>query len=175
VAPDAQIITVSDSVAAGTATDRSGPAVVDLLTAAGFTVVAHSVVPDGEDEVADALAAAADGFAGLLVTTGGTGFGPRDCTPEGTEAVLERHAPGLAEAMRAASPRGRLSRGVAGTRGPCLICNLPGSVDGATESLRAVLDVLPHAVDLLTGGNPHPYEPPTGGAPNAEPGPGSAA
>ena len=90
------------------------------------------------------------GFAGVVVTTGGTGFGRRDLTPEGTAGVLEREAPGLAEAMRLANPpKGRLSRGVAGSVGECLVLNTPGSSAGAVESLEAVLDVLPHALDLL--------------------------
>ncbi len=90
-----------------------------------------------------------DGFAGLIVTTGGTGFAPRDQTPEGTLAVIERAAPGLAEAMRLVSPFGRLSRGVAGVRGRTIICNTPGSPKGTIEQIDAVLDVLPHALRLL--------------------------
>jgi molybdopterin adenylyltransferase len=156
VALAAKVVTVSDSVAAGTANDRSGPAVAELLVAAGFTVVDRLTVPDGEGPVADALRRAAEGFAGLVLTTGGTGFAPSDRTPEATAAVVDRPAPGLAEAMRAASARGRLGRGTAGTLGACLICNLPGSPVGATESLAAVLDALPHALELLAGGNPHP-------------------
>jgi molybdopterin biosynthesis enzyme MoaB len=93
----------------------------------------------------------AKAFDGLVVTTGGTGFAPSDLTPEGTRAVLYREAPGLAESMRLASPRGRLSRGVAGTLGGCLVLNTPGSPAGAVECLDAVLDVLPHALDLLAG------------------------
>ena len=96
-----------------------------------------------------------DGFAGLVVTTGGTGFGPRDLTPEGTSTVIEREAPGLAEAMRLVSPLGRLSRAIAGTRGEALIVNTPGSSNGAVETITAVLDVVPHALDLLAGGRPH--------------------
>jgi molybdopterin biosynthesis enzyme MoaB len=90
-------------------------------------------------------------FAGLIVTTGGTGFGPRDLTPEGTKEVLDREAPGLAEAMRLVSPLGRLSRGVAGTMGEAIVLNTPGSTGGAIECLEAVLDVLPHALDLVAG------------------------
>jgi molybdopterin biosynthesis enzyme MoaB len=97
----------------------------------------------------------ADGFHGLVVTAGGTGFSPGDLTPEGTLAVLDRMAPGLAEAMRAVDPRGRLSRGVAGSRGTALIVNLPGSPAGAVECLGAIVDVVPHALDLLGGGRPH--------------------
>jgi molybdenum cofactor synthesis domain-containing protein len=99
-------------------------------------------------------------FAGLVVTTGGTGFGPRDLTPEGTRAVVEREAPGFAEAMRAASnaperPFGMLSRSVCGSVGAALVCNLPGSSKGAVECLDVVLPAVPHALDLLSGGHPH--------------------
>jgi molybdenum cofactor synthesis domain-containing protein len=113
------------------------------------------VVPDGDESVAGAISAACRGFAGLVVTTGGTGFGPRDLTPEGTRAAIEREAPGLAEAMRLVNPLGRLSRGVAGTVGTALVLNTPGSTNGAVECLEAVLDVVPHALDLLAGGRPH--------------------
>ena len=104
---------------------------------------------DGIDSVATALHELTDGFAGLVVTTGGTGFAPRDLTPEGTRAVLDREAPGLAEAMRLASPKGRLSRGVAGTADRAIVLNTPGSSAGAVECLEAVVDVLPHALALL--------------------------
>ena len=151
----AKVLTVSDGVIAGTRDDKSGDALVDALTHAGFTVVDREAVSDGADSVALALAALCDGFAGLVVTTGGTGFGPRDLTPEGTRQVLDREAPGLAEAMRLVSPLGRLSRAVAGTRGQALVLNTPGSSAGAVETLTAVLDVVPHALDLLAGGHPH--------------------
>lgn len=151
----AKVLTVSDGVANGTREDRSGSALADLLTARGFEVVERRVIPDGSSSVAAALEVMASGFAGLLVTTGGTGFGPRDETPEGTRQVLERDAPGLAEAMRLVNPLGRLSRGVAGTKGKALVLNLPGSTAGAVECLEAVLDVVPHALDLLGGGRPH--------------------
>jgi len=105
--------------------------------------------------VAVAIAELAGGFSGLIVTTGGTGFGPRDLTPEGTSRVLDRAAPGLAEAMRLASPLGRLSRATAGTLGTSLVVNLPGSTKGALECLEAVVDVLPHALSLLRGERPH--------------------
>ncbi|MGH9103973.1 MAG: MogA/MoaB family molybdenum cofactor biosynthesis protein [Acidimicrobiales bacterium] len=147
----AKVLTVSDGVVAGTREDRSGQALAGRLSEAGMVVVARSVVSDGAAEVSEALRSMCAGFAGLVVTTGGRGFGPRDLTPEGTRAVLEREAPGLAEAMRAASPLGRLSRGAAGTLGAALVCNLPGSPAGAVESLEAVLDVLPHALSLLAG------------------------
>lgn len=150
-----KILTVSDGVVEGTREDRSGAALDQHLSASGFEVVERRVVPDGIEPVARALRDLADGFAGLVVTTGGTGFGPRDLTPEGTRAVLDREAPGLAEAMRLVNPLGRLSRQRAGTIGSCLVLNLPGSTSGAVECLDAVLDVLPHALDLLAGGRPH--------------------
>jgi molybdenum cofactor synthesis domain-containing protein len=153
--PDAKVLTVSDGVIAGTREDTSGDVLVQALTDAGFTVVDRRAVADGVDRVRDALEALADGFAGLIVTTGGTGFGPRDLTPEGTRAAIDREAPGLAEAMRLVSPLGRLSRAMAGTRGQALILNTPGSSKGAVETLSAVLDVLPHALELLAGGHPH--------------------
>lgn len=151
----AKVLTVSDSVIAGTREDRSGPAVAARLAAAGFEVVGQRACADGDDPVSAALRDLCDGFAGLVVTTGGTGFGPRDRTPEGTRLVLDREAPGLAEAMRLANPLGRLSRAVAGARGATLVLNLPGSSTGAVECLEAVLDVVPHALDLLAGGRPH--------------------
>lgn len=147
----AKVLTVSDGVVAGTRQDRSGVALVERLAAVGFEVVDHAVVADGLATVGEAIVAMAEGFTGLLVTTGGTGFGPRDLTPEGTRMVLDREAPGLAEAMRAVNPLGRLSRAVAGTRGTTLVLNLPGSPGGAVECLEAVLDVVPHALRLLAG------------------------
>ena len=145
----AKVLTVSDGVVAGTRADRSGAALVEALEAAGFEVADRRVVADGVDTVAGALAELADGFAGLVVTTGGTGFAPRDLTPEGTRRALDREAPGLAEAMRLVNPLGRLSRGVAGTLGRAIVLNTPGSSAGAVECLGAVLDVLPHALRLL--------------------------
>ncbi len=152
---DAKVVTVSDGVVDGVREDRSGAALVERLTAAGFDVVDHLVTPDGVAEVAEALRGATVGFSGLVVTTGGTGFGPRDLTPEGTRIVLEREAPGLAEAMRLANPLGRLSRATAGTVGRSLVLNVPGSSSGAVECLEAVLDVIPHALELMAGGRPH--------------------
>jgi len=145
----AKVLTVSDGVIAGTRDDKSGAALVERLSAAGYEVVDRRAVADGVDSVAGAVRELTDGFAGLVVTTGGTGFAPRDLTPEGTGAVLDREAPGLAEAMRLVSPKGRLSRGLAGTAGRALVLNAPGSHAGAVECLEAVLDVLPHALALL--------------------------
>jgi molybdopterin adenylyltransferase len=151
----AKVLTVSDGVAGGTRDDRSAPALSARLSEAGFEVVGCSVAPDGTEAVAGAVAQLCADFAGLVVTSGGTGFGPRDLTPEGTRAVLEREAPGLAEAARLVNPLGRLSRGVAGTIGSALVLNLPGSPQGAVECLEALLDVLPHALELLRGDRPH--------------------
>jgi molybdenum cofactor synthesis domain-containing protein len=157
---EAKVLTVSDGVAGGTRDDASGRALVERLGEVGFSVLEHRVSPDEVDDVAGALREMAEGFAGLIATTGGTGFGPRDVTPEGTRRILEREAPGLAEAMRIASGQGgrafgMLSRGVCGTRGTTLICNLPGSSSGALECLEAALPALPHALELLAGGHPH--------------------
>jgi len=145
----AKVLTVSDGVVHGTRQDRSGAALTELLTGAGFEVVDQSVVADGVENVSEALMGMAEGFSGVIVTTGGTGFGPRDLTPEGTRLVLEREAPGLAEAMRLVNPLGRLSRSMAGTRGLALILNAPGSPKGAVETVEAVIDVIPHAVRLM--------------------------
>ena len=145
----AKVVTVSDGVIAGTREDRSGEALQEALEISGFEVVERSVVADGVAAVAGELARVSAGFFGVVVTTGGTGFAPRDQTPEGTKEILERDAPGMAEAMRLASPLGRLSRGVAGIRGHSIILNTPGSPKGAVECLSAVADVLPHALELL--------------------------
>ena len=145
----AKVLTVSDGVVHGTRQDRSGAALVERLAGASFVVVEHRVVADGVASVADALTAMSDSFAGVIVSTGGTGFTPRDLTPEGTRQVIEREAPGLAEAMRRVNPLGRLSRGIAGIRGLAVILNTPGSPKGCVEQLDAVLDVLPHALRLL--------------------------
>lgn len=148
----AKVLTVSDGVVAGTRQDKSGSALADRLRAAGWDVVDRWAVADGVEAVTGALKELAWGWSGVIVTTGGTGFAPRDCTPEGTRAALDREAPGLAEAMRAANPeKGRLSRGVAGTLGRCIVLNTPGSTAGAVECLEAVLDILPHALALLAG------------------------
>ncbi|MDE0194505.1 MAG: MogA/MoaB family molybdenum cofactor biosynthesis protein [bacterium] len=152
----AKVLTVSDGVIAGVREDRSGEALAELLAGAGYEIVERRAVADGTESVAGALREMTDGFAGLLVTTGGTGFGPRDLTPEGTREVVDRLAPGLAEAMRLVNPLGRLSRAVAGTRGRALILNAPGSPRGAVECTEAVLDVVPHALRLLSN-EPTPH------------------
>ena len=150
----ALVLTVSDRVSLGEAEDRSGPAVASILEGLGFHAEI-SVVPDGVGSVQGALRSAVGAGYGLVATTGGTGFGPRDLTPEGTSAVIDRPAPGLAEAMRAATfgvnPHGMLSRGIAGIAGRTLIVNLPGSVKGAEESLEVIAPALRHAIELLHG------------------------
>lgn len=154
----AAVLTVSDGVTAGSRDDRSGRTVVDLLERAGFSVVAHDVVPDEAPEIEAAIRRLGD-RADLVVTTGGTGLGPRDVTPEATGRVIDRVIPGLAEAMRAegraSTPFADLSRGLVGAVGESLVVNLPGSTTGAEESLRAIVEVLPHAVDLLAGRTHH--------------------
>ncbi len=155
MAHGAKVLTVSDASHRGQRDDRSGPALAARLSEHGFEVVQRLVVPDGVGPVATSIRQMASGFAGAIVTTGGTGFAQSDLTPEATLSVVERRAPGLAEAMRAVNPLGRLSRGVAGILGQCIVLNVPGSTAGAVESLDAVIDVLPHALDLLAGGTPH--------------------
>lgn len=145
----AKVLTVSDGVIHGTREDRSGVALVELLTEYGWVIVEHAVVEDGVQPVAQELKRLAADFTGVIVTTGGTGFGHRDLTPEATRSVIEREAPGIAEAMRLVNPLGRLSRGIAGTVGLTLIVNSPGSPKGAVETVTAVIDVLPHAVRLM--------------------------
>jgi molybdenum cofactor biosynthesis protein B len=155
----AHVITVSDRVAAGQMEDGSGPAVAAALARAAFEVESVEVVPDDRDRIAAAIAGAAAGGCRLVVTTGGTGLGPRDVTPQATATLLDYQVPGLAEAMRQAglarTPLAALSRGLAGVGGGALIINLPGSVKGAIESLEAVLAALPHAVQLLEGDTAH--------------------
>jgi molybdopterin adenylyltransferase len=150
----AAVLTVSDGVADGTREDGSGDAAEEMLREAGFEVVDRRVVPDERAEIESALRELA-GTSGLVVSTGGTGFGPRDVTPEATRAVIDRDAPGLSELMRATglahTPMAALSRAVAGAVGATLILNLPGSPKGVRESLAAVLPVVPHAVELLGG------------------------
>jgi len=150
----AVVLTISDSVSRGEREDLSGPAVVEELTRIGVGIVELGVLPDEAEVIAQRLRECADGAGlDLVVTTGGTGFAPRDVTPEATRQVIERDAPGLAELMRAESlritPLAALSRSVCGIRGRTLIVNLPGSVRGARENLQAIVRLLPHAITLL--------------------------
>ena len=152
----ARVITVSDRSYRGQRADEGGPLVRQLLTDAGYDVDEIVIVPDEQDQIQDALIAAAEADVALIVTTGGTGFAPRDVTPEATIAVCQRLTPGIPEAMRSASmaitPRAMLSRAAAGIRDRSLIINLPGSPKGAKENLEAVLPALSHGLEMLRGG-----------------------
>jgi molybdopterin adenylyltransferase len=154
----AAVITVSDGVAHGTRADESGDLLEEQLTEAGY-VVARTVVADELPAIVAALRAQVEAEVPLVVTTGGTGFGPRDVTPEATSEVIERPAAGLSELMRAAglkhTPLAALSRGVSGAAWNSLILNLPGSPKGVKESLDAIIEVLPHALTLLGGDTRH--------------------
>ena len=152
----AAVLTVSDRVSRGERPDEGGPLVAELLKNAGYEVVRTAVVPDEQVQIEAALRQTADsGTVQLLVTTGGTGFAPRDVTPEATLAVCDRLTPGIPEAMRYASlqvtPRAMLSRAQAGIRGGSLIVNLPGSPKAARENLAAVLPTLAHGLEMLSG------------------------
>jgi len=155
----ARVITCSDGVSSGHREDRSGPAVREILEKNGYQVDTVMVVPDDIEAIATAIEDATGDGARLVVTTGGTGIAPRDVTPEATMRVCERVIPGFGELMRSASlaktPMASLSRAQAATRGPALILNLPGSVNGARENLEAVLKLIPHALDLLAGKTAH--------------------
>lgn len=152
----AMVITISDRCAQGQREDASGPLLVQLLQRAGYTVTDTAIVPDEYDVICHALRQAALANTALILTTGGTGFSPRDITPEATAAVCQRMAPGIGEAMRAASlritPRGMLSRATAGLLDRSLIVNLPGSPKAAQENLEAVLPSLAHGLEMLRGG-----------------------
>ena len=154
----AAVLTVSDSVTQGTREDRSGPAVASRLTEAGYEVEMLGVVPDEVEQISAKLMAWAT-VVDAIFTTGGTGIAARDVTPEATRAVIEQDIPGIAEWMRfqgmQKTPLAILSRGLAGTRGRCVIINLPGSPKGARESLDSILHVLPHIIDLLRGNTGH--------------------
>ena len=152
----AAVITVSDLGFAGRREDTSGPSLARILTEKGFSVIHTAIVPDDHGAIRDALLYCADTLgAALVLTTGGTGFSPRDITPEATLSVVERRTPGIPEAMRSASmaitPRGCLSRGEAGIRGRTLIVNLPGSEKASRENLLAVLEPLCHGLEMLQG------------------------
>ena len=156
----AAVLTISDSVAAGTRADRSGPAVRERLEQLGWKISVVEVIPDETAGISARLAALADGGqVSAIFTTGGTGLAARDVTPEATRAVIDREIPGLAELMRArgreSTPLAVLSRAVVGTRGGVLIVNLPGSPRGAVESLDAIVEVVPHVLELLRGHTEH--------------------
>jgi molybdopterin adenylyltransferase len=155
----AHVITVSDGVFHGTRVDKSGPALVALLHGGGFEVNGPEVVPDEVERITEAIETAITLRADVVVTTGGTGLGPRDVTPQATAALISYEVPGITEEMRragvASTPMAALSRAIAGVRGRTLIINVPGSVKGATESLEAVMPILGHAVQLLHGDTAH--------------------
>jgi len=157
VAPSAVVITVSDGVSAGVREDGSGDALERMLVDRGFEV-SRDLVPDEADEITRAILAASSS-ASLVLTTGGTGFGLRDVTPEATASILEREASGLVHAMVArgleSTPMAALTRARAGTIGESLVVNLPGSPKGALENLEAIIDLIPHALQLLSGDNRH--------------------
>jgi molybdenum cofactor synthesis domain-containing protein len=152
------VLTISDSASQGTRTDLSGPAIVRELTAAGFDVKHTAIIPDERELIQQQLVQCCTQFR-LVVTVGGTGIAPRDVTPEATLVVADRLIAGIPERMRstgaATTPLAALSRGVCGVRGSSLILNLPGSPKAAVESLQAVLSILPHALELLSGNTEH--------------------
>ena len=150
------ILTISDSVSRGANKDASGPALRERCAQQGWEIAAEVLLPDDPEAIRDRLMFLADGGAAdLILTTGGTGIGPRDSTPEATTQACQKLLPGLAEVMRdegrKKTPRAVLSRAVAGVRGRTLIVNLPGSPRGAVESLDAIADLLPHAIEVLGG------------------------
>ena len=156
----AAVLTISDSVSAGTRADRSGPAVRERLEQLGWSVAVMEVIPDVISEIGDRLATLADGGqVSAIFTTGGTGVAPRDVTPEATRTILDREIPGFGELMRLkgreSTPLAALSRSLAGSRGKVLIVNLPGSPKGAIESLDAIVELVPHVLELLRGHTEH--------------------
>jgi molybdenum cofactor synthesis domain-containing protein len=156
----AAVLTISDSVSAGTRADRSGPAVRERLEQLGWSVAVMEVIPDVISEIGDRLATLADGGqVSAIFTTGGTGVAPRDVTPEATRTILDREIPGFGELMRLkgreSTPLAALSRSLAGSRGKVLIINLPGSPKGAIESLDAIVELVPHVLELLRGRTEH--------------------
>lgn len=156
--PPAAILTVSDSSYRGSREDLSGPRLKTMLSDAGYSVVLTKTVPDEQEQIASSLRELA-AQARLVVTTGGTGIGPRDVTPEATHRVCDRLLDGVAEVIRAEgmkqTPFAALSRGLCGTIGKSLVINLPGSPTGAEQSLKAVLHLVPHALELLAGKTDH--------------------
>ena len=156
---NAHVITVSDGVFSGHREDKSGPGLVNLLRSGGFETGDPEVVPDEIERIAEAIETAVTRGAAIVVTTGGTGLGPRDVTPQATALLIEYEVPGIAEEMRrvglVSTPMAALSRGLAGKRGQALVINVPGSLKGATESLEAVMPMLGHAVNLLQGDTAH--------------------
>ena len=156
----AAVVTISDSASAGTRPDRSGPAIRERLEQLGWNVTVMETLPDEAGEISSRLATLADGGQiAAIFTTGGTGIALRDVTPEATRAILDREIPGFGELMRArgreTTPMAVLSRSLAGTRGRVLIVNLPGSPKGAVESLDAILELVPHVLELLQGRTEH--------------------
>jgi molybdopterin adenylyltransferase len=156
----AAVITISDSSSAGKRADRSGPAVRERLEQLGWSVPVMQIVPDEAAEISDRLSTLADsGQVSAIFTTGGTGLARRDVTPEATRAVIDREIPGFGEVMRArgreSTPLAALSRSLAGTRGTVLIVNLPGSPKAAVESLDAIVELVPHVLELLRGRTEH--------------------
>lgn len=153
----ATVITVSDRCARGVREDRSGPEAARRLTEAGYAVAPVQIIPDGEDSVAEAIAAAVTAGAQLVLTSGGTGVAARDLTPEGTSRVLDKQLPGVAEAIRRRDeqtvPTSALGRGLAGTRGGAFVVNAPGSVGGVAAAVEVILPLVPHVLSQLHGGD----------------------
>ena len=154
------VLTISDAGSQGQRADTSGDAIVEMMSEAGFIQVQRAIVPDESDQISERLREWCDaGSADIVVTTGGTGLGPRDVTPEATRAVIDIEAPGIAEAMRMETlkntPFAMLSRGVVGVRNGCLIVNLPGSPSGVRETLEVALRSIPHALEMIRGWRTH--------------------